>query len=137
MLISTECQKPTNREGLGSEGLGAEASLADAMETRAAYFGERCLRVIGMLDGDTDADWDVDSVDLANLAGVFGGDGDWHTDFNGDGRVDLTDFALMCGNFGAGVGSSPGADPVTTTPEPASAVLLLLGLGATLWRRRR
>jgi T5SS/PEP-CTERM-associated repeat protein len=107
-----------------------------AWDTSALYTdGE--IEVIGMLDGDTDVDWDVDSVDLANLAGVFGGAGDWHTDFDEDGRTDLTDFALMRANFGAGVGSSPGGAPETATPEPASAVLLLLGLGAVIYRRKK
>ena len=94
------------------------------------------ISVIGMLDGDTDVDWDVDSVDLANLAGVFGGAGDWHTDFNEDGRVDLTDFAMLRGNFGAGVGSSPIGGPGAATPEPATLSLLVLG-GLAMLRRRR
>ena len=103
----------------------------------SALYTDGEISVIGMLDGDTDVDWDVDSVDLANLAGVFGSEGDRYTDFNEDGRVDLDDFALMRGNFGAGVGSSPGGDPAATIPEPASAILVLAGLAATLRRRRR
>jgi hypothetical protein len=107
-----------------------------AWDTSALYSdGE--ISVIGMLDGDTDFDWDVDSVDLANLTAVFGEAGDWHTDFNEDGRTDLTDFALMRANFGAGVGSSPSADPGTATPEPATLILLSAGLPLLLRRKRK
>ena len=96
------------------------------------------ISVAGMLDGDTDVDWDVDSFDLANLVTVFGSEGDKYTDFNEDGRVDLADFALMRANFGVDVGSSPGGNPeAITTPEPATAVLLLLGLGAVIRRRKK
>jgi len=95
------------------------------------------ISVIGMLDGDTDVDWDVDAVDLANFAEVFGGDGDWHTDFNGDGRVDLEDFCLMRANFGAGVGPAPGNDLAAATPEPATFTLLTIGGLAVLRRRSR
>jgi hypothetical protein len=90
-----------------------------------------------MLDGDTDVDWDVDSDDLDNLMSVFGAEGDWRTDFNEDGRVDLADFVLMRANFGAGSGLSPVAAPAVATPEPGTAVLLLLGLGAVIRRRKK
>ena len=95
------------------------------------------ISVIGMLDGDTDVDWDVDSVDLGNLAAVFGGEGDLYTDFNEDGRVDLADFALMRANFGAGVGSGAPGDATAATPEPATLILLAGGLPVLLRRRRR
>ena len=100
-------------------------------------YSEGEISVIGMLDGDTDVDWDVDSVDLANLTAVFGEAGDWHTDFNGDGRIDLTDFALMRANFGAGVATTPLADATTATPEPATMSLLAIGAVALIGRRRR
>ena len=100
-------------------------------------YSEGEISVIGMLDGDTDVDWDVDSVDLANLTAVFGEAGDWHTDFNGDGRIDLIDFSLMRANFGAGVGSSPGGAPEAVTPEPATMIFLIGGVPLLLRLRRR
>ena len=107
-----------------------------AWDTSALY-SEGEISVIGMLDGDTDVDWDVDSVDLGNLAAVFGGEGDLYTDFNEDGRVDLADFALMRANFGAGVGSGAPGDATAATPEPATLILLAGGLPVLLRRRRR
>ena len=96
------------------------------------------ISVIGTLTlpGDTDEDWDVDIDDYNNFLAAFGGAGDGHTDFNEDGLVDLEDLAIQRNNFGFGVLSSPGAESGATTPEPASAALLLLGLGAVARRRR-
>jgi hypothetical protein len=100
----------------------------------SALYSEGEISVIAMLDGDTDVDWDVDSVDLANLVSVFGGEGDLYTDFNEDGRVDLTDFAIMRGNFGFGVASA--LEFGATTPEPGTLSLLALGgLALVRWRR--
>jgi hypothetical protein len=95
------------------------------------------ISAIGMLDGDTDSDRDVDSDDLLALVAVFGSNGDWRTDFNEDGRVDLADFALQRANFGAGVGSSPLVDAPAATPEPATLILLAVGGLAVLKNRRR
>jgi hypothetical protein len=95
------------------------------------------ISVIGMLDGDTDSDRDVDSDDLLALVAVFGTEGNWRTDFNEDGRVDLTDFALQRANFGAGIGSSPLDDPTITTPEPATLILMAAGLPLLLKRKRK
>jgi len=43
--------------------------------------------------GDMDADGDLDGDDLAAIAGQFGGPGD--ADFNGDGRVDVSDLLMI------------------------------------------
>ena len=94
------------------------------------------ISVIGMLPGDTDIDWDVDTEDYNTFVSAFGGEGDWQTDFNEDGRVDLADFAIIRGNFGTSVGTSPLADATAVTPEPATMILLGLG-GLTVLRRRR
>jgi hypothetical protein len=94
------------------------------------------LAVIGMMVGDTDFDWDVDTEDFHALVAVFGDSGDWRTDFNEDGRVDLTDFAMMRGNFGAG-GAPLGTlgDVPATTPEPAT--IFIISAGAVLLLRKR
>jgi hypothetical protein len=95
------------------------------------------ISVIGMLHGDTDVDWDVDDDDYDRLVAVFGAAGDWRTDFNEDGRVDLIDFALMRENFGVTPGSAPGLGPSATTPEPFTVSILTLGAVAIIRRRRR
>jgi hypothetical protein len=93
------------------------------------------IEVIGMLHGDTDVDWDVDDDDLELFKTVFGAAGDWRTDFNEDGRVDLIDFALMRENFGVVPGPAPGL-ATSATPEPFTASMLALG-GLAILRRRR
>ena len=92
------------------------------------------ISVIGMIPGDTDEDWDVDATDYANFLAAFGSAGDWHTDFNEDGSVDLDDLALMRDYFGT-VATSPG-NPAATTPEPGTLLLLSLG-GLAIVRKRR
>ncbi|MDP6634317.1 MAG: PEP-CTERM sorting domain-containing protein [Phycisphaerae bacterium] len=94
------------------------------------------ISVIGMLAGDTDIDWDVDDDDYNAMVAAFGAVGDWRTDFNEDGRVDLADFVLQRANFGVGVGGSAPNVEAIATPEPATIVLL--GFGAFgLFRKRR
>ena len=71
------------------------------------------------------------------LVAAFGSKGDRHTDFNEDGRVDLTDFALQRASFGVGAGSSPLSNPTIETPEPATLTLLAIGGLAVLKNLRR
>jgi len=88
--------------------------------------------------GDTNSDHRVDGVDCDNLAEQFGGPpGADSADFNGDGRVDLEDFAILRANFGFGVASAPEARFATTTPEPTTLSLLALGSLAVLRKRRK
>jgi len=87
--------------------------------------------------GDTNDDGLIDELDYENLVAQFGDvPGDESADFNGDGRVDLEDFAIMRGNFGFGVDSAPAAAPGATTPEPTATILLAMG-GLALIRRKR
>jgi len=86
--------------------------------------------------GDTNVDDVVDGRDYANLVAQFGGPpGDQSADFNGDGIVDLDDFAIQRANFGLGAASAPAGESGTTTPEPATLVLLVFGGMAVVGRR--
>jgi fibronectin-binding autotransporter adhesin len=93
------------------------------------------VRLVPM-PGDTNYDNVVDDLDYGNLLAQFGGSpGDESADFNGDGRVDLADFAILRGHFGSGV-ASPGPESRAVTPEPATLTFLALG-GLVVLRRRR
>ena len=86
--------------------------------------------------GDTNLDDVVDGRDYANLIAQFGGPpGAESADFNGDGIVDLTDFAIQRANFVIGVSSAPASESGATAPEPATLIILAAG-GLPLLRRR-
>jgi len=87
--------------------------------------------------GDTNRDYIVDGSDYDNLLAQFGGPpGVESADFTGDGLVDLGDFAILRGHFDSGAAAAPDGEFAAMTPEPASAVLLLLGLGVFVHRKK-
>lgn len=114
---------------------GAGAGESDFQEIRAALG-------IHLLDGDTDFDRDVDSVDFTELAANYGSTGlKWSdADFTFDGKVTTLDFNGLAGNFGSTAplpGSVPGATLGATVPEPMTASILALGAMGIISRRRR
>jgi hypothetical protein len=91
--------------------------------------------------GDSDLDADVDIFDLGRLANNYGQSGrTWlHGDYDGDGDVDIFDLGHLANHYGwheggGSAGLTTGGEPI---PEPASTVLIGLGLPAHLRRRRR
>ena len=73
--------------------------------------------------GDFDKDGDVDDDDLSQWEGDYGNNGD--SDADGDGDSDGDDFLKWQQNFGTGVELVAAS---TAVPEPASYLLLILGL---------
>jgi len=90
--------------------------------------------------GDANDDKIVDGDDLVLFDQQFGGTpgttGVDNCDFDGDGDVDIDDFKILKDEWGWQLAGAPDAGPGAATPEPATAVLLLLGLGAVIRRRR-
>ncbi len=105
--------------------------------------GDLDLIYDGPLPGDANLDGTVSIADFAALQNNFGQSGEWADgDFNGDGVVSIADFALLQNNFGAGGASVTAAELAaveafaSAIPEPGSLVLLSLGGGLLLMRRR-
>ena len=88
--------------------------------------------VRAMTPGDADKDGDVDDDDYTIWAGNYGVAGaSWDmADFTGDGKVTDADYTLWANNYEIPV---PGGVP---TPEPGTAVVLVIGGLATLIRRQ-
>jgi autotransporter-associated beta strand protein len=87
------------------------------------------------LGGDTNNDGVIDLADYIAVKqnlGLTGGASPAQGNVDGDGDVDWDDLQIVMTNFGAGTSTTP-----ATTPEPCSAMLLVLGAMAVVRRRAR
>jgi hypothetical protein len=81
--------------------------------------------------GDTDGNCVVDLVDLNNVKNNFGAASPPAIgDTDGNGNIDLVDLNNVKNNFGASAASA------VSVPEPASAIVALIGLAGLVARRR-
>jgi len=71
---------------------------------------------------------------VAQFGGAPGAQG---ADFNGDGIVDMDDFAILRDYFGSGVASAPEGEFAAAVPEPGSVGALLLGSWLFVHSRRK
>lgn len=112
------------------------ANAADVFNSFPATFeGESIdtttLLVAFTLAGDSNLDRTVNISDFALLAANFGAGGKWSRgDYNYDGITDINDFALLAANFGRVL---PAGFDRASVPEPTS---LILAGGAMILARR-
>lgn len=76
--------------------------------------------------GDFDKNGVVNAADLAQWKGDFGINAD--SDGNGDGKTDGSDFLIWQRNYTGGSALPAVASSAATVPEPASGVIVLLGI---------
>jgi hypothetical protein len=88
-----------------------------------------------LIDGDYDADGDVDDADYDVWKADFGSTTNLDADGNGDNVVDAADYTVWRNNLGNSV-HDPGSGSGASVPEPG-AMILLLQLLACLPRRCR
>jgi autotransporter-associated beta strand protein len=89
--------------------------------------------------GDGNLDGTTDTLDFNLLASHFGDSGTrWFSgDFNYDGITDTVDFNLLSSGFGKSVVPAAPGVAMTTVPEPAATLGLLVTGALALHRRRR
>ena len=117
-------------ETAGKQDLGFQFILSGEQTARtgAVVYGAITAPSI---PGDFNGDTIVNGADLTKWKGDFGVNA--NSDANGDGKSDGADFLVWQRNFGIGAATVAAA----AVPEPATAMLLIGGLGVAAARMRR
>ena len=130
--------------GIFSSALAPNQALAllDNAQLHLSTFGNQTvdagsLLLAPELLGDANADGAVDLTDLSIVLNNFGQPTtSWLAgNFDGNPAIDLTDLSDLLNNFGA-TNATPASQLLTSTPEPAS-LLLLSSATLPLFQRRR
>jgi autotransporter-associated beta strand protein len=140
----------TGTSGIMSSTAAADVSLGIPRAVGWLDNGDGSLTVAYAAPGDTNLDWQVDVLDVANFlaGGKFNTEapGTWSVgDFNYDGLVNVLDAAdfLTTGLYDQGSYNPPpdvlvAAGSVAAVPEPSSIAIAVGGVIAALgWNRRR
>lgn len=122
----------------------AELGLLPSDDIAAFDFAnmELLQRMTGPIPGDANFDGIVDVADLGIVGANFSLSGTSFSqgNFNDDGIVDVADLGILGANWGVGFGISGMAlgqntNVVSTVPEPATGLLLIIGAALAKTRR--
>ncbi len=131
--------------GGGTTGItsGAAAATGGAFTVGWRDNGDGSFTVGYAAPGDTNLDWAVDILDVANVVGSgrfnAGSSASWSEgDFNYDGLADILDMAgfMATGLFDADPYTAP-SPSIAPVPEPATWAIVIAGLAARGWLVRR
>lgn len=112
-------------ETSGKQDLGFQFILAGEQNARTGQVVYGAITAPSV-PGDFNGDTFVNAADLTKWKGDYGVNG--NSDANGDGKSDGADFLIWQRNFGAGSAAAAAA----AVPEPATAAMLLGGLGLAI-----
>ncbi len=116
-------------------GLGYWPAFRGAFDANADYV----VTFQGAMPGDIGGDNKVSITDLGDLAAHWGNtSASWSQgDFDGDGQVNVADLGDLAAHWGQTGLAPSAAPPEAPVPEPASAVLFVIGVLGLLKKRRR
>ena len=99
----------------------------DDLQAWLSQAGQQAGKTGPFIAGDTTLDGSVLFDDFVNLSIGFGTGDEWHEgDFDGNGAVGFDNFVQLSNSFLSSVNPA-----VSSVPEPAGALLLLIGTALT------
>ncbi|HEY4233521.1 MAG TPA: PEP-CTERM sorting domain-containing protein, partial [Lacipirellulaceae bacterium] len=124
--------------GMFSNVVGGHVMATDGVTSlRVSVVGNHV--VLNLLDGDYNHNGIVDAADYTMWRDTMGQTGPrLAADGNGNNQIDAGDYTVWKTNFGqvAGLGSGANASTIKSVPEPASILLLCMGLASVCARQR-
>jgi len=117
---------------------GIDVKVENIYRSQGASFGSVAFYYLMPELGDANGDGAVDIEDFAILRATLGQTGESQAaDFDGSGTVDTEDLVILQASFGLTDTLSPAPPASAAVPEPSSLVLLCVSAGAFLSAARR